>query len=285
MNSTLIVTADDFGASIEINEAVERGHRDGCLTAASLMVTGTAFQDAVERARRLPTLGVGLHLVLVEGTPALPPEAVPALMDRQGRFRTDMARAGAEIFFRTDARRQLRAEIEAQFARFAATGLPLDHVNAHKHFHLHPTIASTVIDIGHRYDMRAMRAPVEPIAVVRQVEPVSNSVPGRVATLWATLLRRRLRAHGITVPDQVFGLAWSGAMTAERVKGLIDRLPPGLTELYLHPAMTNEFAGHAPGYRYADEFAALGDAGVRKSIDRAGIRLARFADLAIARAG
>ena len=88
----LVVTADDFGAAIAVNEAVEIAHRDGILTAASLMVAGAAAADAVVRARRLPMLGVGLHVVLVDGEPVLPPEQIPALVGPDGRFRTDMLR-------------------------------------------------------------------------------------------------------------------------------------------------------------------------------------------------
>lgn len=95
----LIVTADDFGAAREVNEAVEIAHRDGILTAASLMVGAPAAFDAAERAKRMPDLRVGLHLVLVEGRPVLPPHTIPDLVGRDGLFRTDMARMGAEIFF------------------------------------------------------------------------------------------------------------------------------------------------------------------------------------------
>ena len=121
---------------------------DGILTAASLMVSGAAAADAVRRARAMPSLRVGLHLVLVEGKPVLPAAAVPDLVDASGNFRTDMARAGAAMFFLPKVRRQLEAEIEAQFAAFDATGLTLDHVNAHKHFHLHPTIAALIVKLG-----------------------------------------------------------------------------------------------------------------------------------------
>src|SRR5262249_38460727 len=118
----LVVTADDFGLAQEVNEAVDIAHRDGILSAASLMVAGAA-SDAVARALRLPKLRVGLHVVLVEGQPALPPEKLPDLVDSSGRLRTDMARLGFDIFARPTARAQLAAEVEAQFAAFAATGL------------------------------------------------------------------------------------------------------------------------------------------------------------------
>lgn len=251
----LVVTADDFGASVAVNAAVERAHRDGILTAASLMVAGDAAADAVARAHALPSLGVGLHLVLVEGRPVLPPGQVPSLVDGSGRFRTDMARAGVTIFASPAARRQLAAEIDAQFAAFAATGLRLDHVNAHKHFHLHPTIASAILRIGPRYGMRAMRAPVEPRRVIAAVEPGTRGFD--VAGPWARLLQGRLRRAGLLVPDQVFGLAWSGGFDTARLRALLPRIPDGLTELYFHPADDDVYPGHAPDYRYRAERDAL----------------------------
>ena len=89
---------------------------------------------------------------------------------RSGNFRTDMARAGAAMFFLPKVRRQLEAEIEAQFAAFAATGLPLDHVNAHKHFHLHPTIAGLIVKLGKRHGVKGARVPLEPQAVLGRIE-------------------------------------------------------------------------------------------------------------------
>ena len=273
----LVVTADDFGASPEVNEAVEHAHRDGILTAASLMVAGNAASDAVTRARALPQLGVGLHIVLVEGKPILPADRIPALVDATGNFRTDMARAGVTIFASPAARRQLAAEVEAQFAAFAATGLALDHVNAHKHFHLHPTIAGTILKVGERYGMRAVRAPIEPRALLRLVDGTDTGP--RIETAWARLVRARMRGAGMLVPNQVFGLAWSGAMTAERIRGILERLPDGLTEIYTHPA-TGPYPGSAPGYDYRSELAALVDPLAKDILTRERVALGRFADFA-----
>lgn len=278
MTKRLIVTADDFGASVAVNEAVEAAHRTGILTAASLMVAGEAADDAVARARRLPTLGVGLHLVLVEGRPVLPPHLVPALVDGTGHFHTNMALAGTSMFFRPSVRRQLAAEIEAQFAAFAATGLPLDHVNAHKHFHLHPTIAGLILSIGRRFGLSAARAPVEPSALLSVIEPVPRTLAGRIAGPYAKALARRFRAAGVMVPDRVLGLAWSGHMTAARVRALVARLPDGITELYTHPATQDAYPGSAPGYEYRAELAALTDPAVRATVREQGVLVGRFAD-------
>ena len=257
----LVVTADDFGVAPAVNAAVIEAHVHGILTAASLMVGAPAVAEAVALAHAHPRLGVGLHLVLVDGVPVLPASAVPDLVDSHGRFRDDMVRAGLAFAVSAATRRQLEAEITAQFEAFAATGLRLDHVNAHKHFHLHPVIAGLVLRIGARFGMRAVRAPIEPAAVLRMAEP-STSVTGDVATPWAMLLRRRLRSAGLIVPDQVFGLRWSGHMTAARVAALIAALPPGLSEIYFHPATADDFAGHGPGYDHRGELAALVDPAV-----------------------
>ena len=274
----LIVTADDFGAAREVNEAVEIAHRDGILTAASLMVGSPAAFDAAERAKRMPDLRVGLHLVLVEGRPVLPPHTIPDLVGRDGLFRTDMARMGAEIFFRPAVRRQLEGEINAQFDAFQAMGLRLDHVNAHKHFHLHPTIASTIIRVGRSFGLHSARVPYEPARTLAGIESKAARAPTAIMAPWSMLLRRRFRADHIATPDRVFGLRWSGAMTQPRLLGLLRRLPEkGLSEIYLHPA-TGPYPGSAPGYCYAEELAALTDPEVVSAAGEPDFQLGGFSD-------
>jgi chitin disaccharide deacetylase len=221
------------------------------------MVASPGAADAVKRARALPSLRVGLHLVLVEAKPALPPEQIPDLVGHDGFFRTDMARLGFDIAFKQRVRRQIAAEITAQFEAFAATDLRLDHVNAHKHFHLHPVIGRELIAIGQRFGARAIRVPTEPVAVVHGIEPASATVSASLLAQWTRVLRAQARRAGMMTPDAVFGLAWSGAMTTSRLLGLLQHLPEGRSEIYLHPATTDDFAGHAPNYRYAEELAAL----------------------------
>ena len=273
----LIVTADDFGAATQVNEGVERAHRGGILSAASLMVSGAAAGDAVARAKAMPGLRVGLHLVLVEGRPVLPTASVPDLIDNGGHFRIDMARAGAAMFFRPKVAAQLAAEIEAQFAAFAATGLALDHVNAHKHFHLHPTIAALVVKMAAKYGVKGARVPLEPGAVLARIEPYKTPAVAALTAPFARGLRRRFRRAGIRTPDQVFGLAWSGAMTAGRLAGLIRHLPDGVSEIYMHPA-TGPYPGSAPGYRYGEELAALTDPGLPALLAGGGVRTGGFGD-------
>ncbi|HTT00481.1 MAG TPA: hopanoid biosynthesis-associated protein HpnK [Steroidobacteraceae bacterium] len=273
----LIVTADDFGAAAEVNEAVETAHRNGILSAASLMVGAPAAADAIARARRLPSLRVGLHLVLVEGRPLLPAARLNQLVEPSGMLRADMTSLGAALACNGAARRQLAAEIEAQFAAFQCTGLLLDHCNAHKHFQLHPLVGKLIATIGARFGLRAVRVPLEPTAVLRTLEPRTRALPTALTNPFALGLRRRMRRAGLLTADRTFGLRWSGQMSAQRLGGLIRALPSGLNEIYLHPA-TGAFDGCAPGYRYREELAALTAPEVVTACGDPALRLGGFSD-------
>jgi len=244
------------------------------------MVGAPAAADAVVRARRLGELRVGLHIVLIDGAPVLPPNQLGGLVRRDGWFDDDPLRTGLRFFFRPGARRRLAAEIRAQFEAFRATGLALDHVNAHKHMHLHPTVARLIVEIGRDYGMRAMRLPAESRAPLRRAFPgerLRSPPPGFAVAA----LRRRLRRAGIACNDHVFGIAWSGAMTEGRILALLPHLPEGVSEIYFHPAAeTTPALGKAmPGYRPTEELAALVSPRVRHRIKELGIRCIGFADL------
>lgn len=277
MTRRAIISADDFGLSEAVNEAVERAHHDGLLSTASLMVAGPAAGDAVRRARRLPGLRVGLHLVLVEGPAVLPPSDIPRLVDEAGQFPPDQARLGARYFFAPSARRQLRAEIAAQFRAFAATGLPLDHANAHKHMHLHPTVGRLLVQEGREYRLPAVRVPQEPAAVLARLgEP--PGVGARLLAHWTRVLRSQCRRAGVRTNQWCFGIAWSGHMRAERIARLAAVLPLGLSEIYFHPAGRRDaaFARLMPDYEPEAELAALLDPAVRWAFEAAGCTLASW---------
>jgi len=278
----LIVTGDDFGASTLVNEAIEQAHRGGILNTTSLMVAGTAADDAVHRARRLPSLRVGLHVVIVDGKPLLDPNLIPALVDRSGEFSKQLVRAGFNFFFNAAARRQLEAEIRAQFDAYRATGLQLDHVNAHNHMHLHPTVLDTIIEIGREYGMKAVRVPKEPLGPSWRAAHSHLGVRFGNAVLLAPMLARmrsRLQAAGIAANDFVFGLSDTGHMTRERVAALVHELPEGVTEMYFHPA-TRRWPGMPAWAQSEEELAALMDVDIARYLRDAGIMMTTFTELA-----
>ncbi|MBA2125471.1 hopanoid biosynthesis associated protein HpnK [Hyphomicrobium methylovorum] len=277
----LIVTADDFGLSVPVNEAVEQAHERGILTAASLMTGAPACDEAVERARRLPRLGVGLHLTLVDGRPVLPASEVPGLVGPDGRFSTDPTKFGTALFFSSELRRQAEAEITAQFEAFRRTGLPLDHVNGHQHFHMHPVISKIIARLAPAFGNPGVRIPVEP--PLASYRAAGDRLGGRLSA-WAfyvaqtRLLRRRVRSAGLPVNRYVFGLNESGAMIESRVLAFLDHIPAGPCEIYFHPA-TRRWDGvdNLPvSYRPVDEFSALTSAAVKAKVAALGITLVPF---------
>ncbi len=280
----LIVTADDFGASRAVNQAVELAHRGGVLRCASLMVGGAAAAEAVERARRLPSLRVGLHVVVVDGRPQLPAAQVPDLVNKHGEFDNRLFLAGMRFFFLPRVRRQLDAEIRAQFLAFAATGLPLDHVNAHKHMHLHPTVLGTILRVGREYGMRAMRLPYEPRQVMRQVAAGEKRRRAALAALlltpWLRLLRRRLRRADLRFNEYVFGLSTTGAMDEDTLLRILAALPSGLSEVYLHPgASPPRQPGQPAATQQEPELHSLTSPRVLAALQAAAIRTVSFSEI------
>lgn len=262
----LIVTADDFGLDPAVNDAVEQAWSDGLLTATSLMVGAPAAADAVRRARRLNGLAVGLHLVLADGEPVLPGSATYRLTNAQGRFDDNMVSAGVRFFLNPRVRRQLAAEIRAQFEAFRRTGLRLDHLNAHKHFHLHPTVLNMAITIGQEYGLTAVRLPYE-------------SGGSRALSPWLGLMRWRLQKAGLRYNDQIFGLAASGHMNEACLLDCVARLPNGVTEIYCHPASRTGITPTMATYCHTEELAALLSPRVAAAIDQADIERIAFRDL------
>lgn len=269
MPAAVRLTADDFGLSEAVNEGIERAHRDGVLDAASLMMGGAAAADAVRRARGMPGLKVGLHLVVIEGRAVLPAREIPDLVGADGWFPSDQLSLGLRYFFLPAVRRQLRAEIAAQFAAFAETGLPLAHADAHKHMHMHPTVAALMIAEGRRHGLARVRVPAEPPGVMRAL----GEAPGVGALAmhgWSRVLRGQVRRAGMAANDHVFGLGWTGQFDAARLLRLIPRLPEGDVEIYFHPASGRDdvIERLMPGYRHAAELAALTSPAVRAALGR-----------------
>jgi hopanoid biosynthesis associated protein HpnK len=280
----VIVTGDDFGLAVPMNEAIVEAHRRGILTTASLMVGEEAAADAVERARQEPLLRIGLHLALVEGHSILPPPSIPDLVNARGEFSNNPTRAGFNFMLRPGIRDQLEAEIRAQFQAFRKTGLALDHVNAHDHMHLHPRILNLILKVGREYGLRAVRLPNEP--PLPSWRASRKSLAARLAS-WLFLspltsfMKSRLRQEQVRSNDFIFGLIDSGAMTTELVTRFVEHLPEGVTEIYFHPATRRcaEVDRTMSKYRNEEEFRALTSNVLLEAFKAAGVERIAFSDL------
>ena len=280
----IIITGDDFGIAVPVNEAIVEAHRTGVLTTASLMLGAAFCRDAVERARQYPSLRVGLHLTLVEGRSILDPRQIPDLVNAGGEFSTHLARAGFRFFFYPGIRKQLEAEIRAQFEAFCKTGLALDHVNAHNHMHLHPTVLSLLLKVGKDYGLKAVRLPNEPPLLSWKASRRSllpRLVSRAFLSPWMALMKHMLRQAHACYNDFLFGMSDGGSLTTELAIRLVRNLPPGVTEFCFHPATRRcaEIDQTMPSYRHLDEFEALTSKSLLQAIQTAGAERIAFSDL------
>lgn len=259
----LIVNADDLGLAPEVDRGIEEAAAAGRVTSATLLVTTPGAQAGAEVARRLAAgvagrgpVSVGLHVDLVTGRPAAPPDAVAPLLGPDGGFLHDAPRRAA-VLRAPEAAPAIAAEVRAQVARFRLlVGAPPSHLDSHKHTHRdHPAVLAALA--------RAARA---------------LGVPARAQD---AAIRAALRAEGVPTPDAFLGdVSAEPYWTADRLLAAAVALGPGVTELMCHPG---ESMGPLPGLFYtaqrATELAALTDPRLPAALAGAGVRLVTFADV------
>jgi hopanoid biosynthesis associated protein HpnK len=280
----LIVAADDFGMSPGVNAGILRAHREGILSETSLMVRGAAAEEAVALATATPSLSVGLHLTLLQGFCTSPPQTIPLLVDAAGRFSAQPVWSGMRYFFVPGIREQLRREITAQLDAFAATGLPLSHVDGHLTIHMHPAVLAILLDVAPRYGIRALRLPRDPLTPALRWDRRHAARKLFEALSFGGLVRHgapRIAAAGLRTPDRMFGMHQTGAVSEDYLLHLIATLPPGTSEVYCHPALVDDEARRwrPADYRSEDELAALCSPRVRAALTSGGIELISYRGL------
>ncbi len=276
----LIINGDDFGAASSINRSVVRAFRQGILTSCSLMAGEQGFLEAARMAMDAEGLAVGLHLVAVMGKSVLPPDRIPTLVDRQGRFRTNPAISGPICFFSRRARRELGHEIRAQFERFLSTGLGMSHVDSHLHFHLHPVIFRIAVELCGEYGVRGMRVPEDDPGLLSSFEGGTSfrqRSMSRLFRIFARRMKARLNAEGIVYPKRVFGHLMTGRMDRDYVLHLLDHLPGGDHEIYFHPGESD--GDSALAVQRHRELNILLDPDVKGRIADRGIHLIHYGHL------
>jgi hopanoid biosynthesis associated protein HpnK len=277
----LVINADDFGLDPAVNAAVAKGHTEGVLTSASLMVNAPHVDKAAAFAKSHPQLGVGIHLCLVDGRPVSGASEIEALVDGQG----NLPRGPFELsrMLRRDERvaAAIEVELRAQIQKFTSTGLKPTHLDSHMHTHMHPRILPIVATLARENGIAYVRAPVEPLA--RSLRCNAERLPRKLARwlVFASLgarSKRVLRQAGLRTADQSIGVLDAGHVTEPFLTAYLPLLPDGLTEIFMHPAAEASvtLATTQHGYENVAELAALCSSRVRELIDRSGIRLTNF---------
>ena len=265
-------------------------HQHGILTNTSLMVTAPAWKAAVELARALPRLGVGLHVTLVQGRAVLSKQHLRAIIDSEGNFAHNPTQAGLQYYFSRRAREEIRVECRAQLERFLKTGLPLSHIDGHLNIHMHPVVMDALLALAQEYAIPAMRLTREDLATSLTLDPrqaLRKRWESVVFTPLARATEKKLRHARIPYPDHLFGLHQSGAMDESYLLGLLPRLQASVTELYCHPAFLPcpEIERSTPTYQRDVELAALTSPAVRAAAAEENIRFVSYRDLPSLREG
>jgi len=277
----LIVNADDFGLSPEVNGAVARAHRNGILTSASLMVAEPHCDEAARIARENPGLDVGLHAVVCKGRSVRPPADLAPVVDALGRFPENPVLAGLRWFFDGNARARLAAELRAQVERHLELVGYLNHIDGHLNFHVHPAIADILLELAVEFKVPCLRLPRERVMTtlgLRRDHAARKAVEAVIFRTLSRRTRRMMRERGLISTDWLFGLHQSGHLDEDYILAIIDRLAEGTTELYFHPAM--DLGGTPPPPPAQIEAEILTSPRVREAIAGRGIKLTNFAALA-----
>lgn len=282
MKKQLIINADDFGIHPAVNEAVHKAATEGILTSTSLMAGGDAFDEAVEMARSMPSLGIGIHLTLVGGIkPVLPPSEVPSLTWDNGVFCHDYGKLIVRDLEGKISLSEVYAEWDAQIQKIMNTGLPVTHMDGHQHMHMWPHFYPIARDLAKKYHISCMRVPDEDVLYGMKDGHIIRWAAKNGLSLLSRMHRPDLKKNHIRTNDHFFGMLYGGHLSPERFAKFILQTKPGITEIMCHPsadtrAMEDTFHW---GYHGEDELAGLLADINRELIEKKQISLISYRDV------
>lgn len=282
MKKQLIINADDFGIHPAVNEAVHKAATEGILTSTSLMAGGDAFDEAVEMARSMPSLGIGIHLTLVGGIkPVLPPSEVPSLTWDNGVFCHDYGKLIVRDLEGKISLSEVYAEWDAQIQKIMNTGLPVTHMDGHQHMHMWLHFYPIARDLAKKYHISCMRVPDEDVLFGMKDGHIIRWAAKNGLSLLSRMHRPDLKKNHIRTNDHFFGMLYGGHLSPERFAKFILQTKPGITEIMCHPsadtrAMEDTFHW---GYHGEDELAGLLADINRELIEKKQISLISYRDV------
>jgi hopanoid biosynthesis associated protein HpnK len=284
----LILNADDFGYTRGVNEGIIRAHRDGILTSATLMANGAAFDDAVERAKANPTLGIGCHLVLTGGFAVAPREEVPSLADPDGRLPKSLGNLVARVSSGRVRTEEIETELRAQIEKIRRAGIEPSHLDTHKHTHVHPRVMNALGRVAREFGITRVRNPVENLrdswrtARSEGAALIPNMAAAAAVQAVAIQFQKLSREYGLHSPDSFLGLAVTGRLSGAALCRLLDTLPEGRTEIMLHPGVCDAElvrTGSRLQQQRQTEMEGLLSPEARRAVTERGIRLISYREL------
>lgn len=245
----LIVNADDFGLTSGVNRGIIELHSAGLVTSTSLMARSGATEEAIDLAIRTPTLGVGCHVVLVDGEPVLPRNQIPTLIDaKTGSFPNSLAAFLSRLFTGQIRTAEMEAEIAAQIAFLQQRGIHLNHVDTHKHTHVFSAVLRPLLRAAHSAGIRAIRNPFEPHWSTRATRRAHWMRLAQVGALrWLEPESRRIiEEAGFATTSGTVAVAGTGILDAATLRCLLRSLPAGEWELVTHPGYNDADLDRVP---------------------------------------
>lgn len=254
----LIINADDFGFTPDVNAGIVEAHVHGVLTSTTLMANGDAFEDAVSWARRTPSLDIGCHLVLVQGRSVLTGRPLPQTL-------RDVVVALASN------RLNVYAELRAQIERILAVGIRPTHLDSHKHTHVAPPVFRSVVRLAHEFRIPYVRLPLD----------LSLPMPAASKSLLRRYYVRMARNLNVRMTDHFLGFRLTGHLTEHTLSVALGALPDGTTEFMCHPGyFRDDLAGAQTRLKQSRELElqALISPAIRDLLNEAGVRLSPFSE-------
>ena len=277
----LIVNADDFGYTAGVNRAILDGHRDGIITSTTLMATGAAFDDAVRLAHKTPSLDVGCHLNIVEGTPVSPPYRVPHLVGDDGRFH-NLVELGVRVLLGMVPMTEVEREFTAQVDRIVRAGIQPTHLDTHQHTHMHPAIATVLAGVARQYGVTWVRRLCENCTPPIREGAIRRRVVALASRFFVSSLQRKMDRHSLRTPDAFTGFVLTGRLTPNGLRATLEGLPEGVTELMCHPGYYDDDLKNAPTMlksKREREFRIIADPSWKTWLAERGIVLTSFREL------
>lgn len=243
------MNADDFGLTSGVNKAIIELHKAGALTSATLMARASATDEAIELARATPSLGVGCHVVLVDGEPILPPDELPTLSDPvAGCFYPTLGKFVRRLLAREFSAREIEAEAAGQIAFLKSKGVQLTHIDTHKHAHMFPAVLRPVLRAARAAGIHAVRNPFEPSWSARATAgapPLRRTQVSFLRLLFESTFRRIVAEEGFSSTDGAIGVLATGTLDAATIRSLLRNLPEGTWELVTHPGYNDDHLAQA----------------------------------------
>ena len=250
----LIVNADDFGLTEGVNRAILDAQQRGIVTSTTLLANGAAFDSAVRLAREAPLLGVGIHLNVTDGRPVTRASSIPTLINEDGLFRCRPASLAANISAGRIRLDDIECELRAQIEKVQAAGVPVTHIDGHKHFHTWPSIFTIIIRLAREYGIRGIRCAAERPARLRELmrsreaagRILKQYIVGRGLALLAKDAKIKLRRADLRCPQFFWGVTQTGFLDIASLEEILRSLPDGINELMCHPGYADAELARLP---------------------------------------